>query len=255
MKISGFSFVHNAIDSGYPIIEAIEAVRPFVDDIYVVDMQSIDTSRQVLEGLNVNIIEGEWGNRAGEILAAAHAQHIECDGDVIIHFEADEVFSSSLLGEICYQITEDNRGNFAVWRLQVEQNFQRVRWHPELVHRVFRKNSVKKQGHTTDIHQKKKIAYIPQEYGYLWDCTNCFRDNWLARINKQAELRRSEPQYLRVPLHAIDEVIMNGVQATEFLLEPQWKFKNTPLNIPDILKPLLGITDYKDSKSYRRLIR
>ena len=49
MEISGFTFAHNAIDSGYPIIEAIDAVMSWVDSLYVVDMQSTDTTRQVLK--------------------------------------------------------------------------------------------------------------------------------------------------------------------------------------------------------------
>ena len=260
MKTSGFSFAHNAIQSGYPIIEAIEAVKPFVDDIFVVDMQSTDDTREVLKRLDVSIIEGVWDCNAGETLAAAHALHTQCTGDVIIHFEADEVYDGKLLHEIDYQIGKGHC-DLVVWRLQLEQNFQRIRWHPELVHRVFEKGYYKKQGHTTDRHQlvgadnKYPIKSISQEYGYLWDITNCFRDNWVDRINKQAELRQSEPQYLGAPLHIMDDCLMDGFQAVKFLDEPQWTWKHTPFNIPEILKPLLGVIDYRKSENYKKLMR
>lgn len=45
MKIS----IHNDIEGGYPFVEAIEAVRGYVDNVYVVDMQSTDGTRGILE--------------------------------------------------------------------------------------------------------------------------------------------------------------------------------------------------------------
>ncbi len=253
MKINGFSFVHNAIDSGYPIIEAIEAVGYWADDIYVVDMESTDTTRQVLSKMGVNIIDGKWGNMAGETLAEAHKLHVHCSSDVIIHFEADEVYSDKLLSEISYRI-DVGQYDFAVWRLQLEQNFQRCRWYREPCHRVFRKGTVMKDGHTTDLHKTQDIPAIQGQYGYLWDITNCFRDNWLTRIKKQAELRREEPNYLHVPLHANGQTMLSDSDIKYFLDQPHWEYKSTPFDIPIGLKSLVGVTKYSESEAYRMLM-
>jgi hypothetical protein len=195
--ISGFTFIHNAIDSGYPIVEAIRAIQPYVDEVCAVDMQSTDSTRRVLEKLPVKIIDGYWGNEAGETLRQAHNQYRQCSGDVIVHFEADEVYDDRLIKYIVELIKYDHT-DISVHRLQLEQNFQRCRWYPEPVHRVFsRLSHTRKEGHTTDRHSQAMI--LGPEDGYLWDITNCFRDNWMNRVRKQAELWNKEPQYIMTP--------------------------------------------------------
>jgi len=168
--------------------------------------------------------------------------NVECEGDVIIHFEADEVFDDRLIGDISDYIM--NGGISAnVYRIQVEQNFQRIRWYTEQVHRIFEKGTVKKIGHTTDTWKSADVT--PLDFGLIWDVTNCFRDNWLARVEQQAKLWGSEPNYCMVPLHANNDFKVSREQAIERLNEPHWEFKTTPLNIPDILKPLVGKTKYE----------
>lgn len=251
MKISAFTFGHNLIDSGYPIIEAIEAVQYYVEEMVFVDMQSTDTTRQVVEALGCRVIDGEWGNRAGETLAAAYALHTECKYDNIWHFEADEVYDDDLAYSVCYEI-KTGKKNLAVRRLQVEQNFQRCRWYAEPVHRVFQKGTVHKVGHTTNLHVGTQVEIC--ERGYLWDCTNCFRDNWLARIEKQAELWNEEPRFRYVPLHFNQPIELHREQAYYMLAEEHWTFTISPFALPENLMDLVGVTRYSDSQSYRRLM-
>lgn len=251
MKVSGFTFGHNLIDSGYPIIEAIDAIRDYVNEIVFVDMQSTDTTRQVVEALGCRVLEGQWGNQAGKTLAIEHLQHCFCENDIIWHFEADEVFSEELAYNIYYQI-ETGQKNLLVPRLQVEQNFQRCRWYPELVHRVFLKGTVKKIGHTTDLHHQINMSVV--EGGYLWDCTNCFRNNWLYRVNKQAELWNEPPRYRYVPIHFKHSVELDRQQADDMLNEPQWISKESPFDLPVSLRKLVGVTRYSDSEGYKRLM-
>ena len=243
MKISGFTFIHNAIDGGLPIVEAIRAVQPYVDEVVVIDMQSTDRTREVLEWLEVRIVDGKWGSEAGETLKEAHSQHEKCTGDVIIHFEADEVFDDGLIEKVRANILSGIT-DISVHRLQVSQNFQKIRWYPEVVHRVFPNHSqTHKDGHTTDRHGS---AYIMSpENGFLWDCTNIFRDNFLNRIKNQSVLWNESPRYRLVPLHYLHEVELTEGQVKLRLEDNHWLWKTTPLNIPDILKPLLGMTKYE----------
>lgn len=246
-SISGFTFVYNALQGGYPIAEAIRAVQPHVDEMVVVDMASTDGTWGLLKQLDVRIIDGEWGSEAGETLKAAHALHHHCQGDVIIHFEADEVYDDRLLQLIVTLISKGLK-NLAVYRLQLEQNFQRCRWYPELVHRVFPNGlpSVTiKAGHTTNRHGLAHI--IPMESGLLWDITNCFRDNWFRRIEQQAELWNEGKVYRMTPLHFLHKVELNRNQAEIRLLDAHWMWTETPFDIPAILKPLVGRTEYVPS--------
>lgn len=240
--ISGFSFVHNAIRGGLPIFEAIQAVRGVVDEVVVVDMQSTDGTREALLSRDVKILDGEWSNEAGETLALAHSMNALCRGDIILHFEADEVYDPNLVRHI-QDLIDFGYVDIAVYRLQLEANFQRCRWYPELVHRVFPKGTVQKVGHTTDRDEYAQVAST--RYGYLWDCANNFRDNWLTRVRQQAFLWNEEPQYRMVSIH--DSITFPGTReaAEEQLAEAYWTWTTTPFAIPIVLKPLVGITKYE----------
>lgn len=244
MKISGFTFLHN-YSAGYPIREAVKAIGNYCDEVVAVDMQSTDGTRAVLESLGCRIIDGEWGTKAEMTLCKAHALHTECRHDQILHFEADEIWDDRL---VYAAVTMASNGfpSLAVHRLQVEQNFQRVRWYPELVHRVFRKGQATKdpaRGHTTKEHES--AVPIGPEHGFLWDVTNCFRDQFVARAVQNSELWEQEPNFKRVPIHSHMPVKqMSEEEIAAFLAEPHWTWKETPLAIPEILRPLLGVTCY-----------
>lgn len=263
--ISGFTFIHNGVHGGYPFVESIRAVKPFVDEMVVVDMASTDETRQVLEKLeDISIIDGLWEpGTAGECLKKAHALHTRCKGDTIWHFEADEVCDSRLAFALQNAIRVDGIKHALMWRLQVSQNFQRIRWYPELVHRVFPNDgSIEKCGHTTTKHATHELpepdphtwAYITP--GFLWDVTNCFRDDWLNRIRQQQELwgNGDDTHTLYVPQHATHCEYV-PIDCVGILLEqPHWTWTRSPLDVPDVLKSLIGKVSYKETLKCRQLI-
>jgi len=240
MKISGFSFGHNLIESGYPIVESIWSILDWVDELVVVDMESTDGTKKLLEKLGAKVIDGKWGNKAGETLADAHRLNNSCTGDIILHFEADEVWDENLIWEVS-NLIEQGHQNLAVYRIQLEQNFQRCRWYPELVHRVFPRGSIIKEGHTTNKHNDAKI--VPMEIGMVWDCTNCFRDNYLVGIKNKAELWNEQPTYRYTPIHFTHPIETKNWM--DILQGDHWEWTETPFKIPKILKPLVGKTKYE----------
>jgi glycosyltransferase involved in cell wall biosynthesis len=242
--ISGFTYIHNAIEGGYPIRESVNAVRPFVDEIVVVDCQSTDGTSEILKNLNVRIIKGNWGTRAGETLKHAHAMNIQCCNEIIIHFEADEVYHEKLILNI---INEIKAGNYelSVHRLQLEQNFQRCRWYPTPCHRIFKRGTATKDGESTKQHkQYNQTKILSPEFGYLYDITNCFRDSWFSRINNQQKLRNDSGNYLMCMKHIANSPNITKEQTQELIASDHWLWKTSPFDIPAILKPLVGKTKY-----------
>lgn len=246
MILSGFTFVHNAIAGGYPIREAVRAVQPYVDEVVAVDMESTDGTRDVLKQLGCRIIDGKWGNEAETTLGVAHALHKSCKGDIVIHFEADEVWDNNLLREVIRRLTNGEKA-LSVWRTQLTENFQRIRWYPHLVHRVFQPGKATKdpkRGHTTVEHETAGVIGI--EHGQIWDITNCFRDDYIGRVNQNFELWQDVKNLKRVPNHYLEPIKqMTDAEVTTFLSEPHWEWKTTPIKIPDILKPLVGKVKYE----------
>lgn len=253
-KVSGFTFIHNALESGYPIAEAISAVRPHVDDMTVVNMESTDRTLELLHALASmgdidNIVSGKWTpGGAGECLRWNHELNVRCKHDLIWHFEADEVFDDSLASEVARRIAIGDV-DIAVWRLQVEQNFQRCRWYPTPVHRIFHKGRATKDGETTIQHRKccRPIHIISSEYGFLWDITNVFRDNWRRRADKNAELwghRFASYQFTENHSALGFRKIHTDEDIASFLADERWLWNTSPFQLPDILKPLVGVARY-----------
>lgn len=249
---SGFTFGHNLIKAGYPIVEAVRAVEDVVDEVVAVDCGSTDGTRQLLEDLGCSIVDGKWGSEAGDTLSRAFDLHTECLHDNIIFFEADEVWDTQLLNALVLHMEEDHDNDIAVQRIQVEQNFQRVRWYPHPVHRIFPKGSVRKYGQTTDRHHEgdPAIRTASGTIGYIWDVTNCFRDNWFDRVSQQAKLWNEAPKYRMAPLHSALSWELTEEQAREELKHPRWEAETSPLDLPPRLQRLVGTTKYTPELTY-----
>ena len=98
MKISGFTYVRNGFDFGYPFIAAIQSVLPIVDEMIVVVGDSTDGTREAVEAMGIDkikIVDTKWdlGMRtSGKIFAQqANVGLDHCSGDWLIHIQADEV--------------------------------------------------------------------------------------------------------------------------------------------------------------------
>jgi len=250
-KISGFSFIYNGVKAGYPFVQAIQAIQPYVDEMVVVDMESTDETRQVLEKLGVRILEGTWlPKQAGQCLGQNLLLNRECEHGIIWQCEADEVYADDLARQVSYEIQENHRTEIAIYRLQVEQNFQRCRWYPTPVHRIFKRGTAVKSGQTTELHRDQganAVFEMPPERGFLWDVTNCFRDDWVLRIKQQAELWNESPRYRYVPDRFVEAPIdCPEGQIPDLLSQERWTWTRSPFDLPDILKPLVGVTDYRE---------
>lgn len=98
MKISGFTYVRNGFDFGYPFIAAIQSLLPIVDEMIVVVGDSTDGTREAVEALGstkIKIVDTIWDlemRRNGKIFAQqANIGLDNASGDWMIHIQADEV--------------------------------------------------------------------------------------------------------------------------------------------------------------------
>jgi len=236
MKISAFTFGYNLVSGGYPFVESVAVIRPYVDEVVAVDCQSTDDTRRVLQAVCHRVIDGPaWEGR--DIQHQVFEYHRECEGEIIILFEADEVYDDNLLSEIGWALERGHR-DIGVHRIQIEQNFQRVREYPTPCYRVFPRGRGYYHKHPTQC--PNGVYVLAPTCGYLWDCSNCFRDNWQDRQRGQARAW-GDPHTYAVSRHfAEPNQITDG-----FFDQPHWAFTETPLAIPAILRPLLGKAKYE----------
>lgn len=99
MKVSGFTFIRNAIKYDYPIVEAIRSILPLCDEVVVAVGNSDDGTLQLIQSIDpkVKIIETVWDDtvrEGGRTLALetdkAYAA-ISKDSDWAFYIQGDEV--------------------------------------------------------------------------------------------------------------------------------------------------------------------
>jgi glycosyltransferase involved in cell wall biosynthesis len=98
VKISGFTFVRNALEFGYPIFESLHSLLPLTDELIIAAGAGTDDTIPYLKSINnpkLKIIETEWDDslRQGGLIYSQQTnlalQH--CTGDWCIYLQADEV--------------------------------------------------------------------------------------------------------------------------------------------------------------------
>jgi hypothetical protein len=97
MKVSGFTFVRDAIRLRYPIVPAIRSVLPLVDEMVVNVGVSGDGTRDLIEAIGdprLVIFDSRWDEAQlehGRVLAQQTDLALaRCTGDVCLYVQADE---------------------------------------------------------------------------------------------------------------------------------------------------------------------
>lgn len=109
MKVSGFTFIRNAIKYDYPIVEAISSILPICDELVVAVGNSEDETRKLIENINspkIKIIDTVWDDslrEGGKVLAVETDKafkEISSDSDWAIYIQGDEVLHEKFLDPI-----------------------------------------------------------------------------------------------------------------------------------------------------------
>jgi glycosyltransferase involved in cell wall biosynthesis len=107
MRVSGFTFVRDAVRLDFPVREAITSILPLCDEFIVNVGRSDDGTRKLVEALEdpkIVLFESEW-DPALYVKGAINAQQTNlaldrCTGDWCFYLQADEVVHEDELGLI-----------------------------------------------------------------------------------------------------------------------------------------------------------
>ncbi len=109
MKISGFTFVRNAIKFDYPILEAITSILPICDEMIVAVGNSDDETLAFIKSIDspkIKIIETVWDDtlrEGGKVLAIETDKALAAvspDSDWCFYVQGDEVVHEQYLSTI-----------------------------------------------------------------------------------------------------------------------------------------------------------
>ena len=109
MKISGFTFVKNAIKYGYPVVESIQSLLPIVDEMIVCLGDSEDNTNDLIASIisdKIKIIHSVWDKNlreGGKVLAVETDKAMDAvspDSDWLFYIQADEVLHEKYYGTI-----------------------------------------------------------------------------------------------------------------------------------------------------------
>ncbi len=100
MKVSGFTFIRNAIKYDYPIVESIQSILPLCDEVVVAVGKSEDATLELIKAIDsskIKIIETEWDlslRQGGQVLAVETNKAlaaVSSDADWCFYIQGDEV--------------------------------------------------------------------------------------------------------------------------------------------------------------------
>jgi len=100
MKVSGFTFIRNALKYDYPIVESIESILPICDEVVVAVGKSEDDTLELIQSIEsgkIRIIETEWDlslREGGQVLAVETNKALTAvakDSDWCFYIQGDEV--------------------------------------------------------------------------------------------------------------------------------------------------------------------
>lgn len=106
MKVSGFTFIRNALKYDYPIVESILSILPIVDEFIVLVGQSEDETLKLIESINspkVKIIPSIWDDsiRKGGMVLAKETdkafREVSNNSDWAFYLQGDEVIHEKFL--------------------------------------------------------------------------------------------------------------------------------------------------------------
>lgn len=115
MKVTGFTFIKNAVKFQYPIVEAIQSILPLCNEVVVAVGNSEDNTRDLVERIDpkkIKIIDTVWDEslkEGGRVLAVETDKafkEIDKETDWCIYIQGDEVLHEQYHHEVERQMKQ-----------------------------------------------------------------------------------------------------------------------------------------------------
>ncbi len=290
MKVSGFTFIRNAIKYDYPIVEAIQSILPICDEFIVAVGDSEDDTLDLIKNIDkekIRIIETIWDDslrEGGRVLAVETDkayQAISDDSDWCFYIQGDEVVHEKYLDTIheameCWKDRKDVNGllfDYKHFYGSYDYTGSSSRWYRKEI-RVIRKNEKfysyrDAQGFRKNENEKLNVKPVKAEmfhYGWVKDPRAMQRkqqdfnklwhdDQWIEQnVAKAEEFDYSEIDSLSHFQGTHPEVMNTRVQKMNWKFDYDISFNNKSFKekLKDLSEKLTGYR-FGEYKNYNLL--
>ena len=107
MKVSGFTFIKNAVKYDFPLVESVTSILPLCDEFIIVHGDSEDSTRNLIDSINspkIKVFDTVWDpnlKKGGLILSQqTNIALSKTTGDWCFYIQADEVVHEKYLPDI-----------------------------------------------------------------------------------------------------------------------------------------------------------
>lgn len=279
--VSACCFIRNN-SVGFALFESMASLLPLCQQMVIMDLGSDDGTLQTLYDISrhnprVDIITaGSFPFADANVFATLANDLIAmCKCDNVLYWQADEIWHEDLL-KLMAQRFERGEFDLSFWRIQYANNFQYVKWFPQLVHRVGIRGTGLNEGknnfefdgdgmNTTRMWDAKICSNYGGEYFPQWgsfgqdgikpyvnemitdvSLLGGFRDNIPERRRMHAPFWHEEPD---IPY--FDKVTKKQPRTSESqwlqtaMQDEDWTKTESPYNLPAILRYHVGKTKYE----------
>lgn len=268
-NLSACVFIRNTFEGAFCIFESMATLLPLADEFIVMDLGSTDGTYETLLEIadvnpKVNVVQGEFSKIDANVFATLANDLISlCSNQNVLYYQADEIWHENL---VSLMRQEFDQGNFDLkfWRVQLRENFQKIKWFPHFVHRVGQKGNFNfvGDGMNTDRYFEPKLCYSAHDSGWFPKWSTVFEHNPEllplkemildvslvgAFLENIPERRRMHTPFWNEPITSMpaDE---DGLSIDEWMTRERgnlnWDKLTTPFNIPSIMEWHLGKKRY-----------
>jgi len=281
LPISGCVFVRNSIRGAFCVFESLASFAHLCQEIIVMDLGSDDGTLEVLQDIashnsKVRLVSGTFYKIDANVFATLANDLIAmCTYDNVLYWQADEIWHEDLL-KLMEQRFEAGQFDLSFWRIQYANNFQYVKWFPQLVHRVGIKGNHLNPGknnfefdadgmNTTRQWDAKICSDYDGSYHMRWGAMGqegikpfvnqmatdvsligAFRDNIPDRRRMHAPFWKEEPwiPYFN-KANGETPALQESAWYARALGDEDWTKPVSPYNLPAILKYHVGKVRYE----------
>ncbi|MBC7889257.1 MAG: glycosyltransferase family 2 protein [Ferruginibacter sp.] len=258
MKVSGFTFVKNAVKYGYPVVESICSVLPVINEMIVCVGDSEDGTNALVASIpsdKIKIIHSVWDKslrEGGRVLAVETNKAMDAtaaDADWLFYIQADEVVHEQyheVIIEAMQKYKDDNRVDGLLFHYHHFYGSYRFigdgrKWYSKEIRVIKNNKNIRSfkdaQGFRWDDGRKLRVKLIDAyifHYGWVRNPVTMFQkykdfgQHWVAKNEHDqwaAELEKKNKQFDYSNIDSVE--LFEGTHPSvmkELVRKEDWKF-------------------------------